>query len=99
MVVIEKLKDINFLFKLKDDTTQVVHTNRLKLFPPGRDVMAGNIRRPEWNGDSNMSEASTVLITFSEDGDDGGEGEEAYGRNLHWDEKWFRRSEHLVGKG
>jgi hypothetical protein len=46
--------------------------------------MTGKMRRPGWDEESDMSEASTILITFSEDGDYCGEGEEAYERILHW---------------
>lgn len=46
VVLLEELNEVNLLLKLKDGRIQVVHINQLKLFPPGRDIMAGKIRHP-----------------------------------------------------
>jgi hypothetical protein len=89
-IVVERLNNANFRIKLKGGRTQIVHISRLKLFPPGKDVMTGKIRHPEWEEESNVSETSTILPTFSEEDDyeaDGGSGRrEAGDRSLEWDD-------------
>jgi hypothetical protein len=66
-IVLEKLNDVNFRLKLKSGRTQVVHINRLKLFPSGREVVTAQNERTDWEDGNKVSDASTVLITYSDD--------------------------------